>query len=110
MLKIYDKSHTAIGHIIKYRDLQIESDVKTGDKTLSFTYLARYHEISEEYYVEDRENEYVIKESHGVLFPLRMPPWKRRPSSPSQDPAGQLGNVISPKDEMQESSRQILLE
>ena len=62
MLKIYDKNHTAIGHIIKYRDLQIESDAKTGDKTLLFTYLARYHEISEEYYVEDRENEYVIKE------------------------------------------------
>ena len=40
MLKIYDQNHNAIGHIKKYKDLCIESDVKTGDKTMSFTYLA----------------------------------------------------------------------
>ena len=62
MLKIYDTNHNAIGHIVKYKDLKIEGDVTTGDRTLSFTYLARYHEICEEYYIEDQDDEYVIKE------------------------------------------------
>lgn len=62
MLKIYDTSHNAIGHIYKYKDLKIESDVKTGDQTLSFTYMARHHEICEEYYVETQDAEYVVKE------------------------------------------------
>ena len=62
MLKIYDKEHNAIGHIIKYEDLVIESDVTTGDKTLSFKYLARYHEICEEYYIETESDEFVVKE------------------------------------------------
>ena len=62
MLKIYDTNHNAIGHIVKYKDLKIESDAATGEKTLSFTYLARHHEICEEYYVEDQDDEYVIKE------------------------------------------------
>lgn len=62
MLKIYDTNHNAIGHIFKYKDLMIESDAATGEKTLSFTYLARYHEICEEYYIEDQDDEYVIKE------------------------------------------------
>ena len=48
MLKIYDTNHNAIGHIVKYKDLKIESDVTTGDRTLSFTYMDRHHEICEE--------------------------------------------------------------
>ena len=36
MLKIYDTNHNAIGHIVKYKDLKIEGDVTTGDRTLSF--------------------------------------------------------------------------
>lgn len=62
MLKIYDKEHNAIGHIVKYKDLKIESDVTTGDKTLSFTYLSKYHQIEEEFYLETEDDEYVIKE------------------------------------------------
>lgn len=62
MLKIYDTDHNAIGHIYKYKDLKIESDVTTGDRTLSFTYMARYHEIGEEYYIETQDDEYVVKE------------------------------------------------
>lgn len=62
MLKIYDKEHNAIGHIVKYKDLKIESDVTTGDKTLSFTYLSKYHQIEEEFYLETKDDEYVIKE------------------------------------------------
>ena len=62
MLKIYDTNHNAIGHIVKYKDLKIESDVTTGDRTLSFTYMARHHEICEEYYIETEDDEYVVKE------------------------------------------------
>ncbi|MFR7898614.1 MAG: hypothetical protein ACLU6Y_01415 [Ruminococcus sp.] len=54
MLKIYDTNHNAIGHIVKYKDLKVASDVTTGDQTLSFTYMARHHEICEEYYIETR--------------------------------------------------------
>ncbi len=35
MLRLFDKSHNAVGYIAKYKDLRIESDVSTGDKTLS---------------------------------------------------------------------------
>lgn len=62
MLKIYDTNHNAIGHIVKYKDLKLESDVTTGDRTLSFTYMARHHEICEEYYIETEDDEYVVKE------------------------------------------------
>ena len=62
MLKIYDTNHNAIGHIVKYKDLKIESDVTTGDQALSFTYMARHHEICEEYYIETQDAEYVVKE------------------------------------------------
>ncbi|MFR6466267.1 MAG: hypothetical protein ACLUO5_02800 [Ruminococcus sp.] len=62
MLKIYDTNHNAIGHIVKYKDLKVASDVTTGDQTLSFTYMARHHEICEEYYIETQDAEYVVKE------------------------------------------------
>lgn len=62
MLKIYDTNHNAIGHIFKYKDLKVESDVTTGDRTISFTYMARHHEICEEFYVETQDAEYVVKE------------------------------------------------
>ena len=39
MLRIYNKNHSAIGYIQNYKDLKIECDVRTGDKTLYFTYL-----------------------------------------------------------------------
>lgn len=62
MLKIYDKNHNAIGHIVKYKDCKIESEVATGDKTLSFVYLAKHHNLQNEMYVQTKDDEYVIKE------------------------------------------------
>lgn len=62
MLKIYDKNHNAIGHIVKYKDCKIESEVATGDKTLSFVYLAKHHSLQNEMYVQTKDDEYVIKE------------------------------------------------
>ena len=62
LLKIYDKTHKLIGYIRKIRDLCIESSVEDGNETLSFTYLAQYHSLDTEYYVETADGEYVIKE------------------------------------------------
>lgn len=62
MLKVFDKNHNAIGHIVKYKDLKIESEVATGSKSLSFTYLAKTHKISTEYYIQTKTDEYVIRE------------------------------------------------
>lgn len=62
MLKLYDQNHNAIGHIVKYKNCKIESELSTGDKTLSFTYLAKHHKIQNEYYIRTKDEEYVIKE------------------------------------------------
>lgn len=61
MLKIYDKNHNPVGHISGYTDLKIESDVTTGDRMLSFSYLGSLT-IDTEFYVRDQKDEYVIKE------------------------------------------------
>ena len=62
MLKIYDKDHNAIGYIVKYKDCKIESEVSTGDKTISFIYLAKHHALENEMYIRTKDDEYVIKE------------------------------------------------
>ncbi len=66
MLKLYDKNHNAVGHINQHKNLKIESDVSTGDKTLSFVYLGNL-EIFPEYYLETDTDEYVIKEKQESL-------------------------------------------
>lgn len=64
MLKIYDSGKKALGCITKYKDLEIESELSTGDKTLSFTYLARKpKDIQNEYYIETQNDRYVVKET-----------------------------------------------
>lgn len=63
MLKLFDKEHNVIGHITKYKDCRIESDVSTGDKTLYFTYLAKDPSLENEMYVQTEDDEYVIKEA-----------------------------------------------
>lgn len=65
MLKLFDKNHNIIGHLIKYKDCKVESEVATGDRTLSFTYLARTYSIQNEYYIQTKDDEYVIKEVSG---------------------------------------------
>lgn len=62
MLKIFDKDHNPVGYIRKYVDLCKESVLDTADKTLSFTYLAKNHKIEHEYYIQDKDDEYVVKE------------------------------------------------
>ena len=62
MLKIYDFNKNPIGYILKYKDFKIEGELSTADKTLSFTYLAKTHEILEEYYIRTETDEYVVKQ------------------------------------------------
>lgn len=66
MLKIFDKNHNAIGYIVKYKDCKIESELSTGDKTLYFTYLANHHNLTNEMYVQTKDDEFVIKEVPGT--------------------------------------------
>ncbi len=79
MLKIYDKKHNAIGRIVKYKDCKIESDLSTADKTLSFTYMANTHNLENEYYIQTKDDEYVVKEVNetsdgfpGIVAALNM--------------------------------------
>lgn len=62
MLKIFNQNHAPIGYIQKYTDLKRESVLSTGEKTLSFTYLSNTHELDCEYYIQDKTDEYVVKE------------------------------------------------
>lgn len=69
MLKWYNASHVYQGVISKYKDLKIESDLKTADKTLSVTLLEESG-ITNECYVRTATDEYVVKEvstSTGAL-------------------------------------------
>lgn len=61
MLQIFDFAKKFIGAIHQYKDLKIECDLKTADKTLSFTYLGKL-ELKEEYYLQTQDDEYVVKE------------------------------------------------
>ena len=64
MLKIYDQNKNPAGYISKYKDACVESDLETGDKSLSFTYCARKSKnIQNEYYIETKDDRYVVKET-----------------------------------------------
>ncbi|MCD7736862.1 MAG: phage tail protein, partial [Lachnospiraceae bacterium] len=62
MLKIYDQFKNIIGYTKAYTDLCIESELESGDKTLSFTGLAKKESIQNEYYIETEDDWYVVKE------------------------------------------------
>ena len=63
MLKIFDQYKNPLGYIYRYTDLKIESELSTGDKTLSFTYRDKKGlDIRNEYYIETKEDRYVVKE------------------------------------------------
>jgi len=61
VLKWYDSLQTYQGIISKYRDLRIESELKTADKTLSVTLLEDIG-ITNECYIRTETDEYVVKE------------------------------------------------
>ena len=40
MLRLYNTAKVFVSYLMNYEDLNIETDLKTADKTLSFTYLS----------------------------------------------------------------------
>lgn len=62
MLKIYDQNHIQLGMLTKYTDLKEESDLSSGDKTLSFNVKDPDEiAIKSEYYVRTKTDEFVVK-------------------------------------------------
>ena len=67
MLQLLDLNKNKIAGLTEYKDLCIESVLKTGDKTLSFLYCKNskhYFDIVEEAYIRTKEAEFVIKEKN----------------------------------------------
>ncbi|XZM78710.1 phage tail spike protein [Clostridium perfringens] len=67
MLQLLDLNKNKIAGLTEYKDLCIESVLKTGDKTLSFLYCKNskhYFDIVEEAYIRTKENEFVVKEKN----------------------------------------------
>lgn len=66
MLQLYNKNHVKVEGLTKYKDLNIESTLSTGDKVLSFSYPTIYsNNIQEEGYIRTKTAEFVIKSVEG---------------------------------------------
>ncbi len=63
MLQLYDLNKIKIKGLRLYKDMNIESVLTTGDKTLSFLYPSRLSkDIKEECYIRTKKDEFVVKE------------------------------------------------
>lgn len=67
MLQLRDIHKKKIAGLTEYKNLYIESELQSGDKTLCFSYpkKANFHsDIVEECYINTKENEYIVKEKN----------------------------------------------
>ncbi|WP_346880549.1 phage tail protein [Clostridium sp. UBA3061] len=63
MLQLYDLNKIKIKGLTLYKDMNIESVLSSGDKTLSFLYPSRLSkDIKEECYIRTKKDEFVVKE------------------------------------------------
>ena len=62
MLKLYSSGKEFAGYLTEYKNLCIESDLSSGDKSLSFEYLGNPADIANEEYIETKTDRYVVKE------------------------------------------------
>lgn len=62
MLKIYDQNRKFTGYISNYKDLCIEKDLSSGDRTASFTCCSKKTDIQTEGYIQTEEDWFVVKE------------------------------------------------
>ncbi|HBL05890.1 MAG TPA: hypothetical protein DDZ33_02910, partial [Clostridium sp.] len=63
MLQLYDLNKVKIKGLRLYKDMNIESVLSSGDKTLSFLYPCKLsNEIKEECYIRTKTHEFVVKE------------------------------------------------
>lgn len=64
ILQLYDLNHTRIAGLKNFKDAVVESELSTGDKTLSFLWHQSNHQkIPQEYYVRTDKDEFVVKEN-----------------------------------------------
>lgn len=63
MLKLYNTAKDMVCYLTNYKNLCIETDLDSADKTLTFTHMTP-SDLKNEYYVEDGKDRYVIKELH----------------------------------------------
>ena len=64
ILKLYNIEHTLIGGLKNHKDAVVESELSTGDKTLSFSWNSRNKiQIPHEYYLRTDKDEFVVKEN-----------------------------------------------
>ncbi|MFL1471501.1 phage tail spike protein [Paraclostridium bifermentans] len=67
MLQLRDIHKKKIAGLTEYKNLYIESELQSGDKTLCFSYpkKANFHsDIVEECYIDTKENQYIVKEKN----------------------------------------------
>ncbi|GAA0104257.1 hypothetical protein UT300013_08790 [Paraclostridium sordellii] len=67
MLNLSGKDKNKIAGLVDYKDLYIEKDLASGDKTLAFLYPKTskfYSDIEEECYITTKEDEFIIKEKN----------------------------------------------
>lgn len=64
LLELYDLNHTRIAGLKNHKDATVESELSTGDKTLSFLWhTSNQEEIPEEFYIRTDKDEFVVKEN-----------------------------------------------
>ena len=67
MLQLYNKSKQHVGLLSQASDICIESDLKSGDKSLSFFIPKNFSEnIENEGYIRTKKDEFVIKEINST--------------------------------------------
>lgn len=75
MLRLLNKNKQFVKELTDYREPQVESELQTGDGTLSFYYLGS-DDIPNEYYIETDQARYVVKEAQpdedGCLYHAQL--------------------------------------
>lgn len=64
LLELYDMNHKRIAGLKNHKDAMVESELSTGDKTLSFLWhSSNIQKIPHEYYIRTDKDEFVVKEN-----------------------------------------------
>ena len=64
LLELYDMNHRRIAGLKNHKDAMVESELSTGDKTLSFLWhSSNSQKIPHEYYIRTDKDEFVVKEN-----------------------------------------------
>ncbi|WP_290059858.1 phage tail spike protein [Paraclostridium bifermentans] len=67
MLNLHNKDKVKVAGLVDYKNLYIEKELASGDKTLAFSYPKTskfYFDIEEECYIRTKEDEFIVKEKN----------------------------------------------